>query len=321
MKAVILAGGEGTRLKSISGGLPKPMMPLLGKPLLERIVALLRDSGFGELCMTLRYRPEVFREYFGDGARFGVSIVYREETEPLGTAGAVKNCRDFLGDEPFLVMSGDCACDFDLSELMEAHEAGVTIALTAHAEPLPYGLVVTDRDGRVRGFVEKPGWERVVTDRVSTGIYAVSPGVLELVPEGACFDFAKDLFPRMLARGHPLRGRVMEGYWCDVGAPRAYYQCNLDALDGTYRLPGDEEAPGRVLPCRDRAGLMRAVSEALVEMGADLTDGLTLEDAWGRAHLAPMPDRCALSLEGDPRAVRRLEALARKLEREQEKSP
>ena len=118
MKAVILAGGEGTRLRGISGGLPKPMMPLLGRPLLERITALLRENGFTELCMTLRYRPEVIRTYFGDGSRFGARIEYREETEPLGTAGAVKNCRDFIGREPVLVMSGDCACDFRLDELL-----------------------------------------------------------------------------------------------------------------------------------------------------------------------------------------------------------
>ena len=316
MKAVILAGGEGTRLRDISGGLPKPMMPLLGRPLLERIVALLRENGAAELCMTLRYRPEVIRAHFGDGARFGVHIEYREETEPLGTAGAVKNCRDFIGREPVLVMSGDCACDFRLDELFSAHRGGVTIALSAHAEPLPYGLVVTDRDGRVRGFVEKPAWERVVTNRVSTGIYVVGPEAMELVPDGAFFDFAKDLFPRLLAEGIPLTGKPMEGYWCDIGTPRAYYRCNLDALDGVYRLPDADDAPGRILPCRDRAELMRAMSEALVEFGADLTDGLTLEDEYGRAHLAPLPDRCALSIDGDARAVRRLEALARKLDRE-----
>jgi len=316
MKAVILAGGEGTRLKLVSGGLPKPMMPLLGKPLLERIVALLRENGFDELCLTLRYRPEVIRDYFGDGRRFGVRIEYREETEPLGTAGAVKNCRDFVGDEPFLVMSGDCACDFDLGELMAAHRGGATIALAAHAAPLPYGLVVTDRDGRVRGFVEKPSWERVVTDRVSTGIYVLSPEVLSLIPEGRAYDFAKDLFPRLLDGEMPLTGKIMEGYWCDIGNPRAYYQCNLDALDGRCRLPDEPDGHGRVLPCRDRAGLMRAVSEALVELGADLTDGLTISDEDGRAHLAPMPDECALRLDGDARAVRKLEALARRLERE-----
>ena len=318
MKAVILSGGEGTRLKSISGGLPKPMMPLLGTPLLEHTVALLRDSGFDELCMTLRHQTDQIREHFQDGSRFGVHIEYREECAPLGTAGAVLNCADFVGKEDFLVMSGDSACDFDLAELMRAHTGGVTIALAAQADPLPYGLVVTDRRGRVTGFLEKPGWERVVTDRVSTGIYVLNPEILTLVPAGQSYDFAKDLFPRLLAMGIPIQSKVMDGYWCDIGTPRSYYQCNLDALDGLFHLPGSQEPPRRVVPCRDRARLMRAMGEALAEFGADFTDGLTIAGAHGRAHLAPLADQCALGLDGDRAAVRRLEALARKLERSME---
>lgn len=314
MKAILLTGGEGTRLREISGGLPKPMMPLLGRPLLERTVVFLKECGFDRLCVTLCYAPERIRELLGDGGRFGVSIEYREEKEPLGTAGAVGNCRDFIREETVLVMSGDSACDFDLGALYRSHREGVTIALAAHAEPLPYGLVVTDRAGRVTGFVEKPSWERVVTDRVSTGIYVLSPGVMDLVPAGVKYDFAKDLFPRLLSEGIPMTGKLMDGYWCDIGTPRAYYQCNLDALDGLYRLPGQAGAARRVVPCRDRARLMRAMSETLMELGADFTDGLTCDTGEGRAHLAPLPDRAALALEGDPAAVRSMEALARRLE-------
>ena len=316
MKAVILSGGAGTRLREISGDCPKPMMPLLGKPLLEHTVSLLRENGFNRLCVTLHYQPEIIRQFLGNGERFGVSIEYRMETEPLGTAGAVRNCRSFIGEDAVLVMSGDSACDYDLASLFRSHSAGVTIALAVHAEPLAYGLVVTDRTGRVTGFVEKPAWERVVTDHVSTGIYVLSPDVLDRVPEGVRYDFAKDLFPRLLAEGVPLYGRIMEGYWCDIGTPRAYYQCNLDAIDGLYRLPGQSGEARRVIPCRDRARLMRAMSEALAEFGADLSDGLTLSSQNGSAHLAPLPDRAALSLEGDPAAVRAIEALARRLERE-----
>lgn len=316
MKAVILSGGEGTRLREISGDCPKPMMPLLGKPLLERTVALLRENGFTELCFTLHYRPEVIRQFLGDGERFGVHIEYRTEDEPLGTAGAVRNCRDFIGGDSVLVMSGDSACDYDLGELYRAHTGGVTIALAVHAEPLPYGLVITDKAGRVTGFVEKPSWERVVTDHVSTGIYVLSPDVLDYVPAGQQYDFARDLFPRLLKEGVPLRGRIMDGYWCDIGTPRAYYQCNLDALDGLYRLPGQTGMVKRVIPCRDRARLMRVMSESLAEFGADLTDGLSLSSENGLAHLAPLPDRAALSLEGDPAAVRAMEALARRLEQD-----
>ena len=315
MKAVILSGGEGTRLREISGGLPKPMMPLLGKPLLERTVALLRENGFNRLCVTLHYRPEIIRQFLGDGERFGVQIEYRVEGEPLGTAGAVRNCRDFIGGDDVLVMSGDSACDFDLAELFRSHAGGATIALAEHAEPLPYGLVITDKAGNVTGFVEKPAWERVVTDRVSTGIYVLSPDVLDRIPTDTPCDFARDLFPRLLADGVPLHGRIVDGYWCDVGTPRSYYQCNLDAIDGLYRLPGQTGAARRVIPCRDRARLMRVMSEALAEFGADLSDGLTLASENGRAHLAPLPDRAALALEGDPSAVRAMEALARRLER------
>ena len=314
MRAIILSGGEGTRLREISGGLPKPMMPLLGTPLLVRTVSLLRECGFDRLCVTLHHAPEQIRSGLGDGARFGVKIEYRMEREPLGTAGAVRNCRDFIGGDPVLIMSGDSACDFDLGGLFRSHREGVTIALASHKEPLPYGLVVTDREGHVTGFVEKPDWERVVTDRVSTGIYVFSPDVIDLIPAGVKYDFAKDLFPRLLTEGVPMTGRLMDGYWCDIGTPRSYYQCNLDALDGLYRLPGSGAASRRVIPCRDRARLMRFMGEALTEFGADFTDGLTYADSLGRAHIAPLPDRPALALEGDPAAVRAMEALAKRLE-------
>jgi mannose-1-phosphate guanylyltransferase/phosphomannomutase len=316
MKAVILSGGAGTRLQAIAGGLPKPMMPLLGKPLLEHIVALLRSQGITQLCLTLCHRPETIVRHFGDGSAFGVSITYRRETAPLGTAGAVKNCADFIGSEPVLVMSGDCACDYDLTELTDNHRAGVSIALAANSEPLAYGLVVTDQTGRITGFLEKPAWEQVVTDHVSTGIYVLSPEVLEKIPTGRPYDFARDLFPRLLGEDVPMTGRTLAGYWCDIGTPRAYYQCNLDALDGLYQLPGGTATPRRIVPCADRARLMGALSQTLVAFGADFTDGLTIESDLGHAHLAPLPGRSALVLEGDGPVVRKLEAYARRLEQE-----
>jgi mannose-1-phosphate guanylyltransferase/phosphomannomutase len=317
VKAIILSGGAGTRLRAISGSRPKPMMPLLGKPLLEHIVVLLRQNGFTQLCLTLHHQPEQIRQYFGDGRAFGVHIEYRQEAVPLGTAGAVKNCADFVADDPVLVMSGDCACDFDLGRLMALHREGVTIALSTNREPLAYGLVVTTPQGHITGFLEKPTWERVVTDRVSTGIYVLSPDILAHIPQGQPWDFAKDLFPRLLDRGIPMTGQVMEGYWCDIGTPRAYYQCNLDALDGRYHLPDGTDQPRCVFPCRDRARLMGAISQTLAEYGADFSDGLTIQDDLGRAHLAPLADRSALAIEGDTAAVHRLEALARRLEQQE----
>ncbi|MEG1632846.1 MAG: sugar phosphate nucleotidyltransferase [Oscillospiraceae bacterium] len=298
MKAIIMAGGEGKRLKQVTGDLPKPMVPFLGKPLMERILELLRENGINDICAALKYNPTAITEYFGDGGRFGVKLEYRFEKEPLGTAGGVKNCADFYGNEDFLVISGDAACDFDLRALVaehRAHSPAVTIALCESAEPLAYGLVLPDNSGEVRCFIEKPPWRRVVTDLVNTGIYIVSPAAMELVPQGAAFDFARDLFPRLMGEGRVIRGAVMAGYWCDIGSPRAYHRCCLDALDGKLRLfdgePPQAEAkpaesdclplPGeriicRRIPCRDRARLMRAVSERMLELGADFSDGVTL---------------------------------------------
>lgn len=318
MKAIILSGGAGTRLRSVSGNLPKPMMPILGTPLIHHIAVHLRNCGFSDLCLTLCHKGDVIQRELADGASLGVRIEYRLEDpeKPLGTAGAVKNCRDFLGTEPFLVISGDSACDFDLSRLMARHRGGVTIALTDRAVPLAYGLVVTGADGVIAGFLEKPDWEQVVTDRISTGIYVLDPDILDCIPEDTACDFGKDLFPALLKKGVPMRGEVMDGYWRDIGTPRDYYQTNLDALDGLYRLPGEVSVTRRVLPCQNRARLMRAMSEALVEFGADFSHGLTVEGAAGKAHLAPLAESEALCLDGDPAAVRELESLARRLRRE-----
>ena len=318
MNAIILAGGEGTRLRPVTGETPKPMALLNGKPVLEHILNLLRQNGVENVCITLRYRPEIIRDWCGDGSRFGLRLSFHEETEPLGTAGGVRACRSFYGDRDFLVISGDCACDFHLRALMEAHRRhrpAVTMALHAHDVPLPYGTVLTDRQGRVVSFIEKPAWERVVSDLVNTGIYIVSPAAMEFVPADRPFDFAKDLFPALLAAGQTILGLPMEGYWCDIGTPRAYYQCNLDALDGKLRLDGapaaeSSEKKGAPAPsnpavglkvieyrCNGRARLMRELSMHLMEVGTDFdaTNGLSMHGV----HIAPAPDREAVLVSAD----------------------
>ena len=223
MKAVILAGGRGTRLAPVThGAVPKPMAELLGAPMLEHIVALLKRCGFRDLCCTTACLPEQIERYFGDGSGFGVRMQYRREDRALGTAGAVKNCEDFIAGENALIISGDAACDFDLRALWNEHRrahAAVTMALYPHEAPLPYGLAVTDGEGWVRSFIEKPAWERVVTDLVNTGIYVLSPEVLRFIPADTPFDFARDLFPRLMASGRGIRGVPMEGYWRDIGDP------------------------------------------------------------------------------------------------------
>ena len=333
MKAVIMAGGEGKRLKAVTGPLPKPMVKLLGKPLMERCLELLRENGITEVCASLRYNPGPIMAYFGDGERFGMEITWRVETEPMGTAGGVRGCMDALGDGDFIVMSGDAACDFDLRRLMREHRrsgAAVTVALYECSEPLSYGVAVTDAAGDIRGFIEKPSWRRVCSDLVSTGIYAVSPRAMDYVPEGRSYDFARDLFPRLLERGERIHGVVMPGYWCDVGTPRSYYRCCVDALDGRLRLPdavsGPEPAPEEAyaplagenlrrlrVKCRDRARLMRAMSAALMEAGADFSDGLTISSAHAAARVSPEPGASELVIEATARDAGFAEALSREL--------
>ena len=333
MKAVILAGGRGTRLAQVTHGvIPKPMAELMGRPVLEHIVRHLARCGFDEICCTLACLGEQIRSYFGDGREFGVHMEYRTEGRPLGTAGAVKNCRDFTGNEDFLVISADAACDLDLASLWEAHRLArpaVTLGLYPHEAPLAYGLVVTDRRGYVREFIEKPPWEQVVTDLVNTGIYVLGREAMAFVPEGVPFDFARDLFPRLLSAGMPLLGIPLDGYWRDIGDPGSYYRANLDAWEGAIRLPEDrkreappqEERSGSAYACQvyfdtpHRARLMRAFTSGLMEAGADLSRGITLPSVPGGVHIAPCANRDAVCIESDdPDTLQRFRALADSLE-------
>ena len=331
MKAVILAGGRGTRLQAVThGSIPKPMAELMGRPLLEHIIRHLRQCGFDRLCCTLAFQGEQIRRYFGDGADFGVRLEYRTEESALGTAGAVKNCADFTAGDDFLVISGDAACDLDLRALWEVHQRrrpAVSMGLYPHEAPLPYGLAVTDKRGYICRFIEKPAWGQVVTDLVNTGIYVLGKQAMDLVPGGIPYDFARDLFPRMLRDGAPLLGVPMEGYWRDIGNPGSYYRANLDAWEGRLRLhvpgaakpeavPVPEEA-GKPYACRiywstpRKARMMRALTSGMMEAGADLSGGLTLSSLPGGLHVAPCADREALCIESDdPVTLRRVEALA-----------
>ncbi len=249
MKAIVMAGGEGTRLRPVTGGIPKPMVELLGRPILSYTVELLRKNGIEDICFTLKYLPRIIQDYFGDGSEFGVRINSRVEDTPLGTAGGVRACGDFTAGEDVLIMSGDAVCDFDLKRCIEfhrEHKADATLVLYEHPEPTEYGLVVTDREGRVEKFLEKPRWDMVLTDLVNTGIYILSPKALELIPEGCQYDFGKDLFPKMLKEGMSMWGVCPEGYWCDVGSPEAYRRCCIDVAAGKTKLPihGKEVSPG-----------------------------------------------------------------------------
>src|SRR6266576_2463771 len=238
MKAVVMAGGEGTRLRPLTSNQPKPMVPIVGKPCMEHIIELLRRHGFEDVIVTVAFLPQAIRSYFGGGETLGVDIGYWVEESPLGTAGSVKRAAGRL-DDTFLVISGDALCDVDLTQLVEAHRekgASVTIGLKSVENPLEFGIVVTDEDGRVERFLEKPSWGQVFSDTINTGIYVLEPEVLKHVPTDRPYDFSKELFPLLLEMGRPIYGYVCEGYWQDIGNLDQYRQANFDALDEKVRL-------------------------------------------------------------------------------------
>ena len=263
-----MAGGQGSRLRPLTEGVPKPMIPVLGRPMMEYILEAVRDAGITEILVTLHYRPNLIQDYFGDGSDWGVSIEYAIEEHPLGTAGSVKNGAHFL-DEPFLIISGDALMDYDLRALMDAHAqsgALVTFCLARVQDPSEFGIVVTDDDGRVQRFQEKPGPSEVFTDTVNTGIYVMDPRVLEDIPGDTEFDFSHDLFPVLLERGENLRGYVAKGYWSDIGNVDQLSQATWDLLEGLVDLP----IPGEEIR-----------SQIYVEGTAHIEEGCSLQGpAW-----------------------------------------
>jgi mannose-1-phosphate guanylyltransferase/phosphomannomutase len=238
MKAVVMAGGEGTRLRPLTSNQPKPMVPIVGKPCMEHILELLRYHGFEDVVITVAFLPQAIRSYFGDGESLGLNIEYSVEENPLGTAGSVRLASGRL-DDTFLVISGDALCDIDLGKIVEFHKekgAAATIGMKSVENPLEFGIVVTDEDGRVERFLEKPSWGQVFSDTINTGIYVLEPEVLRHVPTDRPYDFSKELFPLLLEMGRPLYGYVCEGYWQDIGNIDQYRQANFDALDEKVRL-------------------------------------------------------------------------------------
>ena len=242
MKAVIMAGGEGTRLRPLTSNQPKPLIPLANRPMMEHVLRLLKRHGFDEVVVTLAFLPQTIRTYFGDGSEFGVRMVYATEETPLGTAGSVRNARDEL-TETFMVISGDVLTDIDLSAVIAFHQekgAVATLALKSMENPLEFGIVITREDGSIERFLEKPTWGQVFSDNVNTGIYVLEPEVFDYIPEGKSVDFSEDVFPKLLADGKPLFGHVAEGYWEDVGTLDAYIRVHRDVLRGKVEV----EIPG-----------------------------------------------------------------------------
>lgn len=237
-KAVIMAGGFGTRLRPLTASLPKPMVPIVNKPMMEHIVELLKSYNIKDIVCVLYYQPDIITNYFEDGTKFGVNIKYVLANADYGTAGAVKNAYEELGCR-FIVISGDVLTDFNLFSALDFHiqkEAKATILLTRVSEPLQYGIVITDEFGKISSFLEKPSWGQVFSDTINTGIYILEPEVLDLIPYHEEFDFSKDLFPQMLRQNMPLYGYICEGYWKDIGNLNEYQSGQRDALIGEVSL-------------------------------------------------------------------------------------
>jgi mannose-1-phosphate guanylyltransferase / phosphomannomutase len=242
-----MAGGEGSRLRPLTSNLPKPMLPVANRPLMEHILELLRRNGITDVVATVQFLSSVIRNYFDDGSDMDVSLGYATEDVPLGTAGSVLGARDLL-EGRFVVVSGDALTDLDLEEVVDRHAkqgAAATLVLKRMQDPLEFGIVMTRDDGRIERFLEKPSWGQVFTDTVNTGIYVLEPEVLDLIPDDRPYDFSSELFPRMLSEGLPLFGFVTDAYWTDVGNSEAYLQAQLDALEGKVEIgvPGFELRP------------------------------------------------------------------------------
>ena len=249
MKAVVMAGGEGSRLRPLTSRRPKPLAPIVNKPVMEHIVDLLRTHGVSEVVATLHYLADEIESYFGDGSGFGVAMHYVVEDTPLGTAGAVKLAEHLLRDEPFLVISGDALTDLDLTALVADHRrtgAPATIAVQRVPTPLEFGVVITDERDRITRFLEKPSWGEIFSDTINTGIYMLDPSVFDYMERGKNYDFSRDIFPRMLHEGKIVKGFITEDYWTDIGNLQQYQQANYDALNGKVRvqIPGTQVHAG-----------------------------------------------------------------------------
>ena len=242
MKAVILVGGEGTRLRPLTYSTPKTMVPILNRPFLEHMLKYMKSHHIDDVVLALCYLPDHIRDYFGDGSDYGVKLTYVVESSPLGTAGAVKNVAQHL-DETFFVFNGDVFTDMNLTAMLKTHQkksSKATIALTPVEDPSMYGIVETDKNGRVKRFVEKPKHEEATTNMINAGTYILEPDLLDYIPTNQNYMFEHGLFPLLLQRGEPFYGFASHGYWIDIGTPSKYMKVNCDLLNGaiTTDFPG-----------------------------------------------------------------------------------
>jgi NDP-sugar pyrophosphorylase family protein len=237
---MVMAAGAGTRLRPLTNSVPKPMVPIVNRPVLEYTIENLRRHGITEIMLNLHSHPDQIRDHFRDGARWGVQIHYSHERRLLGTAGGVKKVASFLSGGTFLVMSGDGLSDVDLDRLVDLHRrknAQATIGLKPVDSRFEYGIALMDGGGRVKRFVEKPRWRDIFSNDVNTGIYILEPAVLSEIPDNRIYDFGNDLWPKLLKKKARIFGQVIDRYWCDVGNIAEYRRAQKDLLDGNILFP------------------------------------------------------------------------------------
>lgn len=243
MKAMVLAAGVGSRLDPLTSQIPKPLVPVANRPVIEHILQLLIKHGVKDIAANLHHLPDKLIEYLGDGTKFGINLHLLVEQKLSGDAGGVRGCRDFLSDGTFIVLMGDLLTDANLSEIVAAHKAKralATIALKHVEDVTQFGVAITDANGFITGFQEKPRQEEALSDLASTGIYILEPEIFKHIPEQGEYGFGRQLFPKLVSQSLPVLGYTIGSYWSDVGTIKQYRQSNFDALDGKIKvdLPG-----------------------------------------------------------------------------------
>ena len=305
MKAMLLAAGLGTRLRPLTYELPKPMVPILGRPVMEHIMRLMARHRFDDVVANLHYFPDLIRGHFGDGSQQGIKLVYSYEEELMGTAGGVRNVRDHFGGETFLVISGDALTDIDLSAFHAAHKekGGIaTLALKRVDDPSQLGVVIVNEEGRIQGFQEKPAPGEELSNVGNCGIYMFEPEIFDYFPDTEFVDWAHDVYPTLLDQDVPFYGHEIDDYWNDVGSFEEYRQGNFDALEGVVevdtpgtrngsQLPGDAEVEGHVFigdGCEIASGV-RLTGPVVIGERSQIGEGVALRDTivWPRTEVEP----------------------------------
>lgn len=281
MKAVILVGGEGIRLRPLTYTTVKAMVPVLNKPFIEHVIRHLGNQNINEIILAMGYKPDSIRNYFDNMSGLATRIIYSEETSPLGTAGAVKNAAQYIDkDKTLLVINGDIFTDLNLMQMLNFHKnkkAKVTIALTSVYDPTQFGVVEIDSHQRVTRFVEKPKQQEITSNLVNAGVYILESEVLDGIPQGKRFMFEHDVFPQLLADGEPVYGYPTNAYWIDVGTPEKYLKLNQDLLLGKCKFaePQTETIDARKLYSINPQAKLKGT--IIIDKGCKISKGAQLE--------------------------------------------